>query len=64
MVGLWVPLVDGVLIVLLGEDGVIVLGEVDGLVFDWACAKPAMPRAAVNATAAVSVRFIGGSPKV
>jgi hypothetical protein len=64
MLGLCAPLVDGVLIVPLGEDGVIVLGEDDGLVLDWACANPTMPRAAVSATAAVSVRFIGILPLV
>jgi hypothetical protein len=79
MLGLCAPLVDGGLIVLgedglivlgedglivLGEDGLIVLGEDDGLVLDWACANPAMPRAAVSATAAVSVRFIGVLPLV
>jgi hypothetical protein len=43
----------------LGVDGAIVFGAVDGPALDCACAKPAIPSAAVSATAAVRVRVIG-----
>jgi hypothetical protein len=49
----------GVFMLVLGVDGAMVCGGVDGLVLVCACANPAIPSAAVNATAAVRVRYIG-----
>jgi hypothetical protein len=49
--------IGGVIVELVIPDAAV-FGVVAGPALDWACARPAKPRPAASATAAVSVRFI------